>query len=62
MEKTIKIINELIEDGVIKHYAIGGAIASIFYTEPIATYDLDIFFIFDISLTPIYQWMEKKRL
>ena len=66
MEKTIKVINELIEDGIIKHYAIGGAIASTFYIEPVATYDLDVFFTFDdnqnkiISLEPIYQWMEKR--
>lgn len=45
---------------------LGGAIASIFYIEPIATYDLHVFFTFDdnqnkiISLDPIYQWMEKR--
>ncbi len=31
------------EDGVIENYALGGATAVIFYTEPIATEDLDIF-------------------
>lgn len=45
MEKTIKVINELRAKGLIRDYAIGGGIATIFYVEPILTYDLDIFFI-----------------
>ena len=45
MEGTIKVINELEEKGLVKKYAIGGGIATIFYVEPILTYDLDIFFI-----------------
>lgn len=49
MEKTLKIINRLEADGVIERYAIGGAVAAIFYTEPFQTFDLDIFFATDIS-------------
>lgn len=43
IEKTIAVINELAEKGIIENYALGGATAVIFYTEPIATEDLDIF-------------------
>ena len=43
IEKTIAVINKMTEDGVIENYALGGATAVIFYTEPIATEDLDIF-------------------
>lgn len=43
IEKTISVINQMIEAGVIEDYALGGATAVIFYTEPIATEDLDIF-------------------
>ena len=43
IEKTIAVINQLAKKGVIKNYALGGATAVIFYTEPIATEDLDIF-------------------
>jgi len=43
IEKTIAVINQLTADGVIENYALGGATAVIFYTEPIATQDLDIF-------------------
>jgi hypothetical protein len=66
MEKTIKVINELQKEGLIKKYAIGGAIASIFYVEPITTYDIDIMIILEddgkslISLSPIYNWLSNR--
>ena len=41
--KTISVINQLVNDRVIENYALGGATAVIFYTEPIATEDVDIF-------------------
>lgn len=41
--KTISVINQMTADGIIKNYALGGATAVIFYTEPIATEDVDIF-------------------
>src|SRR5947209_5105811 len=52
-------------DGVIERYAIGGAVAAIFYIEPFTTYDLDIFFAADMSgglitLTPIYEYLARK--
>ena len=66
MEQTLKVINRMKEDGVIEDYAIGGAIAAIFYIEPFATIDLDIFV--DIQaeglaidiLSPIYRYLEKQ--
>lgn len=54
------------EDRVIEQYVIGGAIASIFYTEPILTYDLDVFIILPgeqrglTSLSSIYTYLERK--
>jgi hypothetical protein len=50
-------------DGVIERYAIGRAIASTFYVEPISTFDLDIFFAFTetadkfLSLAPLYDYL-----
>jgi len=35
MEKTLKIINQMRRKKVIADYAIGGAVATIFYVEPI---------------------------
>jgi hypothetical protein len=43
IEKTIAVINQICAEGVIEDYALGGATAVIFYTEPIATEDIDIF-------------------
>lgn len=66
MEKTFKIINQLKEEGIIKDYAVAGAVASIFYVEPITTYDLDIMVVLEeennilVSLSPIYEWFKKK--
>lgn len=68
MEKTFKIINQLKEEGIIKDYAVAEAVASIFYIEPITTYDLDIMIVLQeknsslISLSPIYDWLEKKDM
>ena len=62
MKKTIQVLNDLKRDGVITEYAIGGAIAALFYAEPSFTQDLDIFVIFPepekdclITLKPIYE-------
>src|SRR5947207_14268190 len=37
--------NEVIAAGLIKDYALGGALAAIYYTEPFTTYDADIVFV-----------------
>ncbi len=43
LSKALAVINRMKADGVIDKYAIGGAIGAMFYTEPSATYDLDVF-------------------
>jgi hypothetical protein len=51
-------------DGVISHYAIGGAVAATFYLEPAATLDVDVFVILPyaggppVSLSPIYEYLK----
>lgn len=45
MKRTLKVINELKEKGLINNYAIGGGIAALFYIEPFLTYDLGVFII-----------------
>ena len=32
----------MVEEGVLEAYAIGGAMAAVFYIEPVATFDLDV--------------------
>ena len=41
----LRAANELASSGLIKDYALGGALAAMRYVEPLATYDADIFFI-----------------
>lgn len=69
MKKTIEVLNELKEKGLIKDYAIGGAIAALRWTEPFFTQDLDIFILLKeaedeekglITLTPIYEYLKNK--
>lgn len=67
MKKTLTILNQLEADGYYQRYAIGGAIAALFYMEPFETEDLDVFVLLppaDINpltpLTPIYE--ELRRL
>ncbi|HLE09020.1 MAG TPA: nucleotidyltransferase [Thermodesulfobacteriota bacterium] len=43
MEKVIQALNELVAEGVIEKYAIGGAVGILFYTEAINTKDVDVF-------------------
>ena len=43
MRRTLELLNELEKQGVSSRYAIGGAMGATFYTEPVLTFDLDIF-------------------
>jgi hypothetical protein len=45
MEKTLAVINQLEQEGVIGRYAIGGAVAATLYIGPIQTFNLYIFII-----------------
>lgn len=52
----------MVKARVIDKYAIGGAIAAIFYVEPFDTVDLDIFFAVQaqsqsLMLTPLYDYL-----
>jgi predicted nucleotidyltransferase len=68
MRDTLRIINELKEKGLIKDYAIGGAIAALRWVEPFFTRDLDIFIIPEkevgeeelLLLSPIYEYLKNK--
>lgn len=47
--EAIAAINDLKREGVVSEYALGGAIAIIFWSEPVATFDLDLFVLSDQS-------------
>jgi len=52
LTEVLRAANELVAAGLIEDWALGGALAAIYYVEPFTTYDADIFFIpKDKSLT-----------
>jgi len=66
MKETLKLINRMVKAGVIEGYAIGGAVAAIYYLEPFDTADLDIFVQVETSgsdlmiLAPISEYLIKE--
>jgi hypothetical protein len=64
MEDTLRVLNELVEVGVLEQYAIGGAIGALFYVEPFLTEDLDVFCLVASSasaLTPFASLYEELK-
>ena len=60
MKEALKVLAELVADGVIDGYAIGGAMGATFYLEPVVTMDLYVFVLFKdneslLPLQPIYE-------
>lgn len=47
MQAVCDVLEELVRDGTLKHYAIGGATAAGFHGEPLATRDIDVFVFLD---------------
>jgi hypothetical protein len=67
IQEVIKVINQMQADGVIEHYAIGGAVGATFYLEPVATLDVDIFITFNaesgsliFSPQPIFDYLKTR--
>jgi len=66
MKKALQIINKLKSEGLIEDYAIGDGVGTMYYTEPITTYDLDIFITIKekgqgiILLTPVFEYLKSK--
>ena len=61
MRETLQYLAQLRESGIIGDYAIGDAMAAIFYIEPVSTFDLDVFVVLPqspdnllITLTPLH--------
>ena len=45
LAEVLQAANGLVAAGLIEDWALGGALAAIYYVEPFTTYDADIFFI-----------------
>ncbi len=66
MEKTLQVLNTLEREGIVRRYAIGGAMAATFYAEPVLTFDLDIFVLLPqatgalLTLAPLYEDLRRR--
>jgi hypothetical protein len=66
LAEALAAIHRLKSEGVVKDYAIGGAMALVFWSEPRPTFDLDVFVRFPsksvlVSLEPIYDWARRNN-
>ena len=66
IQDVIAMLNQMERDGVIKRYAIGGAVGATFYLEPVSTLDVDVFIAFKpqpesviVSPAPIFDYLKK---
>lgn len=69
MKDTFRIINRMVEDGVIGRYAVCGAVAALNYIEPTLTQDLDVLVSVDdaadrprsglVTLGPLFAYLRK---
>ena len=56
----------MVADGAIEQYAIGGAVAAIYYLEPFDTAELNVFVVLRgtgeglMPLTPIYDYLSRQ--
>jgi hypothetical protein len=62
---VLRSANELVSAGLIDDYALGGALAAIYYVEPFTTYDADIIFVakdktLGAGIPAIYAYLQAK--
>jgi len=59
---ALRALNSMKAEGVVEDYAVAGAMALVFWTEPVATYDLDVLVFLPksnspvVTLEPVYKW------
>jgi hypothetical protein len=63
---TLRAVNSMKAEGVIEEYAIAGAMALVFWAEPVPTFDLDVLVLLPapeggvVSLDSIVRWAESR--
>jgi hypothetical protein len=65
LAEVLRAANDLVGAGLIEDWALGGALAAIYYVEPFTTYDADIFFIpedkgLTAGIPAIYSFLQSK--
>lgn len=63
---ALRVLNDMKRTGVVEDYAVAGAMALVFWTEPIPTFDLDVLVFLPgdeatiVSLEPLYRWAAER--
>ncbi len=63
---TLRALNTMKAEGVVEEYAVAGAMAIVFWTEPVPTFDLDVLVLLPsakgalVSLDGVYRWAESR--
>jgi hypothetical protein len=51
VKRVFQLLNQMVQDGEVPNYAIGGAIGAVFYIEPFATQDVNVFVMMETEST-----------
>ncbi len=62
---VLRVINDLVQQGLLEDYAIAGGIAVLYYTEPVLTYDFDVLCVFPnsgllIDPVPVFTYLKHR--
>lgn len=63
---ALRVLNDMKGSGVVEEYAVAGAMAMVFWAEPIPTYDLDVLVFLPgdestiVNLSPLYDWAAER--
>jgi hypothetical protein len=64
--RALTVLNDIKDAGVVQEYAVAGAMAIVFWTEPVPTYDLDVLVWLPpstspiVRLTDVYDWLSAR--
>ena len=63
---ALRVLNDMEGSGVVEEYAVAGAMAMVFWAEPIPTYDLGVLVFLPgdestiVNLAPLYDWAAER--
>lgn len=66
LASVFAVLNDLQAERVVEDYAVGGAMAVLFYAEPARTYDVDVFVLLPgsreglVDLSQLYSWLRDR--
>lgn len=63
---ALAAVERLKLDGIVREYALGGAMALVFWSEPIATFDIDVFVLLasdgpPVALSAVDEWARRNH-